>query len=206
MRKVHVTEGSMTEEKPRRFKIEKIIKIAAYVIIFTLCLMFIIRCFMVADKSTFDELYPTDSLRDAYADGEIAIMTVKVEEEIAEDGYFAAYAFYYCPEAKEVQCAVRWNNSVYEYTDMEVGHEYVFYFLNEGTGEKYPARAVDSAKKSIYNYRKLVADGVELGEYDRLTLKMEIRDGYESQQVIRYGEQPLKDYKIPKKILTKLGE
>ncbi len=206
MRKTRVPEGNMSEDKPRRFKIEKIIKIAAYVIIFTLCLMFIIRCFMVADKSTFDELYPTDSLRSAYADGEIAIMTVKVEEEIAEDGYFAAYAFYYCPEAGEVQCAVRWNNSVYEYTDMEVGHEYFFYFLNEGTGEKYPARAVDSAKKSIYNYRKLVADGVELGETDRLTLRMEIRDGYESSQVIRYGEQPLKDYKIPKKILNQIGE
>ena len=206
MKKSHLTEGNMSAEKPRGIKIEKIIKIAAYVIIFTLCLMFIVRCFMVADKSTFDDLYPTDSLRAAYTDGEIEITTVRVEEEIAEDGYFAAYAFYFCSEAGEVQCTVRWNDSVYEYTDMEKGHEYVFYFLNEGTGEKYPARAIDSAKKSIYNYRKLVADGVELGEYDRLTLKMEIRDGYESSQVIRYGEQPLKDCKIPKKILKQLGE
>ena len=196
----------MSAEKPRGIKIEKIIKIAAYVIIFTLCLMFIVRCFMVADKSTFDNLYATDSLRAAYADGEIEIKTVRVEEEIAEDGYFAAYAFFYCPEAGEVQCTVRWNDSTYEYTDMEKGHEFAFYFLNEETGDKYPARAVDSAKKSIYNYRKLIADGVELGENARLTLKMEIRDGYESSQVIRYGEQPLKDYKIPKKILTKLGE
>ena len=187
-------------------KVEKIIKRAAYAIIFILCLMFIVRCFMVADKSTFDDLYVTDSLRAAYADGEIEIVTVKVEEEIAEDGYFAAYAFYFCPEVGEVQCTVRWNDSVYEYTDMEKGHEYVFYFLNEETGEKFPARAIDSAKKSIYNYRKLTADGVNLGESARLTLKMEIRDGYESQQVIRYGEQPLKDCKIPKKILKQLGE
>lgn len=196
----------MSKSKPHRVKIEKIIKIAAYVIIFTLCFMFVVRCFMVADKSTFDEIYPTDSLRAAYADGEIEMKTVKVEEEIATDGYFAAYAFYFCPEAGEVQCTVRWNDSTYEYTDMEKGHEYAFYFLNEGTGEKYPARALDSAKKAMYNYRKLVADGVELGESDRLTLKMEIRDGYESSQVIRYGEQPLKDCKVPKKILNQLGE
>jgi len=185
---------------------EKIIKRAAYAIIFILCLMFIIRCFMVADKSTFDELYPTDGLRAAYADGEIEIKTVKVEAEISEDGYFAAYAFYYCPEAGEVQCAVRWNDSAYEYTDMEKGYEFAFYFFNEETGEKFSARAIDSTKKSIYNYRKLVANNVTLGEYDRLTLKMEIRDGYESKQVIRYGEQPLKDYKIPKKILKQISE
>ncbi len=185
---------------------EKIIKRCAYIIIFVLCLMFVIRCIMVADKSTFDELYVTDALCEAYSDGVLEIKTVKAEEEIAADGYFSAYAFYYSPEAREIQVTVRWNDSVYEYTDMEKGYEYEFCILNEATGERFPAVAVDSVKKTLYNYRKLTVPNVNVGETDRLTVVMYLRDGYESTQVIRYGEQPFKDYKLPAKFLEKLSE
>ncbi len=184
---------------------EKIVKKCAVIIIFILCLMFILRCCMVADKSTFDELYITEGLRAAYSDGELVIKTVKVEEEIADDGYFSAYALFYAPETGELQITVRWNDSVYDYTDMAEGHEYSFYILNETTGERFPATAIDSRKKILYNFRKLVADNVNIGDGDRITVVMELRDGFESTQIIRYGEQPLKDYSIPKKLLEKLG-
>ncbi len=183
---------------------EKIVKKCAVIIIFILCFMFILRCCMVADKSTFDELYITDRLRDAYSDGELVIKTVNVEEEIADDGYFCAYALFYSPETGDVQITVRWNDSVYDYTDMATGHEYSFYILNETTGERFPATAIDSIKKTLYNYRKLSAENVNVSEGDRLTVVMELRDGFESTQVVRYGEQPFKEYKIPKKLLAEL--
>ena len=63
----------------------KIIKQIATAILFIICGMFIFRCCMVADKSIFDELFATDTLVTAYADGDFAVKTVKVEKEIAEE-------------------------------------------------------------------------------------------------------------------------
>jgi len=174
----------------------KIIKQIATAILFIICGMFIFRCCMVADKSIFDELAATPSLVTAYADGDLAVKTVKVEKEIADDGYFAAYAFCFIPETGEVQVTVRWNDSVYEYTDMTKGHEYSFHLLNETTGETFPLTVLESKKRAIYNYRKLSADAVNLGDTDTLTVVMELRDGFESTQVVRYGEQPFEEYKL----------
>ena len=174
----------------------KIIKQIATAILFIICGMFIFRCCMVADKSIFDELFATDTLVTAYTDGDFAVKTVKVEKEIADDGYFSAYAFYFIPETGEVQVTVRWNDSVYEYTDMTQGHEYVFHLLNEATGETFPLTTLEAKKRAIYNYRKLTASAVNLGDADTLTVVMELRDGFESTQVVRYGEQPFEDYKL----------
>ena len=174
----------------------KIIKQIATAILFIICGMFIFRCCMVADKSVFDELSATPALAAAYADGELEVKTVKVEKEIADDGYFAAYAFFFIPETGEVQVTVRWNDSVYEYTDMTKGHEYSFHLLNETTGETFPLTALESKKRAIYNYRKLSAEAVNPGDADTLTVVMELRDGFESTQVVRYGEQPFEDYTL----------
>ncbi len=174
----------------------KFIKRFTTAVVLIICGMFILRCCLVADESVFDELYATDALVAAYADGVLDIKTVKVEKEIADDGYFTAYAFYFIPETGEVQVAVRWNDSAYEYTSMEAGHEYTFHLLNEATGETFPMTSLDAEKRWMYNYRKMSAGGVNLGETDTLTVVMELRDGFESKQVVRYGEQPFEDYKL----------
>lgn len=174
----------------------KAIKRVATAILFIICGMFVLRCCMVADKSVFDDLTATPTLVSAYADGNMTVKTVKVEAEIADDGYFSAYSFYFVPENGEVQITVRWNDSVYNYTDMTEGHEYSFHLLNETTGETFPLTALESKKRSIYNYRKLDAVGVNLGDSDKLTVVMELRDGFESTQVIRYAEQPLEVHKL----------
>lgn len=175
------------------------------VIMFTICGLFILRCCMVSDKSVFDEIYPTDALRSAYSDGESLMYTVDMQAELADDGYFAAYAFYYNPESGEVQLAVRWNDSVYDYTGMEVGHEYVFHLLNETTGKIYPAETVDSTERLMYSYRKLVIPGVAINEGDQITAVMELRDGFESTQVLKYGEQELEEYRVRGSLLKELS-
>ena len=185
---------------------KKTVKILAYAILFIICAMFIFRCCMAADKSKFSKLEATDALRDAYADGVSEMFSVKIEREMSEDGYFSAYGFYYNSEVGEVQLAVRWNDSVYDYTDMEKGHEFSFYLLNETTGEKYPMTAVGSSKFSFYNYRKLTADGVSVENDEQLTVIMELRDGYESRQIIKYDEQPFKNYSPSKSFIKKLAE
>lgn len=180
---------------------EKFVKYTASAILFILCGMFIFRCCMVADKSTFDSLDLTDGLASALADGETTVWTVdRVEREISESGYFCAYAFYWIPESSEVQCTVRWNDSAYEYTGMDAGYEYTFHLLNETTGETFPCTAISSEKNSIYNFRKLVSSGVNLTDTERLTVVMELRDGYTDTQIIKFAEQPMKEYKVPKNL------
>ena len=95
---------------------EKFVKNFATFILLAVCGIFVIRCFMVADKSAFAKPAATDLLKSAYSDGESVTYSVKMHKEISEDGYFSAYGFYYTPEVGEVQLAVRWNDSVYEYT------------------------------------------------------------------------------------------
>ena len=181
---------------------EKFVKYTATAILFILCGMFVFRCCLVADKSTFSDLTATDGLTAALADGETTVYTVnRVEREISESGYFCAYAFYWIPETGEIQCTVRWNDSAYEYTSMEEGYEYTFHLLNETTGEIYPCTAIGSEKNSIYNFRKLVAEGASVTDTERLTVVMELRDGYTDTQILKFAEQPMKEYKIPGKLL-----
>ena len=183
----------------------KIVKRAATAIVFIIIGLFVIRCCMAADKSKFSSLTATDALKAAWADGESEILTVRVESEIAKDGYFSAYGFYYNPESGEVQFAVRWNRSVYRYTDMAEGHEFVFHLLNETTGETFPAHAAESDSLSVYQYRKMIAEGVRVGNEEQLTVVMELRDGFESVQVLKYAEQPFETYKVKSGFLREVG-
>ena len=191
-----------TEKKPSA---GKIVRITATVIVFSIIGLFVFRCWMVADKSRFSKPVSTDALRSAWADGDSEMLTVKVESELADDGYFAAYGFYYNPESGEVQFAVRWNRSVYEYTDMTPGHEFSFYLLNETTGETWPAEAAEQGSMLIYQYRRMRAEGVRVGDGEQLTAVMELRDGFESRQVLKYAEQPFKPYKLPAKLAKELA-
>lgn len=179
---------------------EKFVKRFATVIILMLCAMFVVRCLMVSDKSEFSKPAATELLKQAYADGESVTYTAKQYKEISDDGYYSAYGFYYTPESGEVQVAVRWNDSVYEYTGMEEGHEFSFYLLNETTGAKYPAAAVEAKDKNIYNFRRLVAEGVSLEENEALSVVMELRDEHESVHPVKYAEQPFKEYKLPSSV------
>ena len=185
-------------------KAGKIIKTAATAFVFVVIAMFVIRCCMAADKSKFSVLTPTDALRAAWSDGESDILTCKVEAELSADGYFAAYGFYYNPESGEVQFAVRWNRSVYRYTDMPEGHEFAFRLRNEATGEEWPARAIDADAMSVYSYRKMLAEGVRLDDASQLSVVMELRDGFESVQVLKHAEQPLVEYKPKKDFLSEV--
>lgn len=182
---------------------KKILRIGT-AIIFILCALLIWRSCMVADKSTFSKPIATDALIAAYEDGDSKILTVKISAEISDDGYFTAYAFYYNPESGEAQFAVRWNDSVYEYTDMEAGYEYSFYLLNETTGETYPVSAIESKKNLFYNYRRMVSSGVKVEEDEKLVLVMELRDEYTSTIVIKHAEQQFKEYKLPNKLKKEL--
>ncbi len=182
----------------------KFVKKAGAAIVLILCALFILRCCMVADKSVFSKLIPTDALKSAYSDGESVMQTIKISSEMSERGYFSAYGFYYNEESGEVQLALRWNDSAYGYTDTAEGAEFDFILRNITTGEEYPVEIVDSKKRSIYNYRKILSDGVKIGAGDRLAAVMLLRDGYEDSITIKWEEQPMVEYKVKSGVMKEL--
>ena len=192
------------EENEKKLTAGKVVRIAATVFVFVVIGLFVIRCWMAADKSRFSDPIPTDALRSAWADGESEMLTVKISAELAKDGYFSAYGLYYNPESGEAQFAVRWNRSVYGYTDMPEGHEFTFYLLNETTGEVFPAQAVESAHMSVYQYRRMIAEGVRVAADEQLTAVMDLRDEFDSRQVLKYAEQPFVSAKLKGKLLKQL--
>ncbi len=99
-----------------------------------------------------------------------------------------------------MQVTVRWNDSAATYTDMEKGHEYTFHLLNETTGETYPATAVGKTDRFMYHYRHLVVPGVVIGAEDQISVVMELRDGYEDTQVVKYALQPLIEKRLPSSV------
>ncbi len=183
---------------------EKFVKVLGTIIVLALSSMFVIRCIIAADKSMFSSPVATDNWCEAYSDGESLTYSVDISAEMSEDGYFSAYGFYYNTESGEAQLAVRWNNSVYTYTDMEEGHEFEFFLRNDTTGEEFPAVCTESGEKWMYNYRRLIAEGVSVGEGDQFSAVMKLRDGYESTQVIKYDEQEFTVFKPSKKLLKTL--
>ena len=183
---------------------KKAIKITAVILLFLTCGFFIFRCCMVSDKSVLKDLYITDGLRHAYADGESIIYTVNIAQEISSDGYFSAYAFYYNPESSEAQITIRYNDSVFNYLDSDEVYEFDFLIRNTTTGEEFSARTVESAEKYMYNFRKLIIEGFTYNEGDELFIVMKHRGGTESTHLIKAAEQPSTEYKVSGKLLSSL--
>lgn len=173
---------------------KKAISITAEVLVFVLVGLFILRCCMVADTSVFSKPKMTDALREAYADGVSTVFIHTQTSELSTDGYFKAFNMFYNAESGELQLAVRWNDSTYEKTGAEKGTEFAFYVTNDTTGEKYDCTAIESDKRAMYNYRRIVAEGVALASDEQLTAVMTYGDGGESSQVVKYDGQPFKEY------------
>jgi len=184
---------------------EKTVKRIGVVLVAVLCGLFIFRCCMVADTSVFGKPTATDALREAYADGESVLYRHDQTEEIADDGYFAAYAMYYNPESGEVQLAVRYNNSVYDYTYTEEGTEFSFVLENETTGERFPCEIIESKNRSLYRYRRLRTTVTSIDSADQIVAVMLVNDEYESRQVVKYDGQPWKEYAITSSLKKALG-
>ncbi len=180
---------------------KKFVKIFAYIIIFTLCGAFVLRCILVADTSVFSKPVMTEQMMAAYTEDKADdfVLTVDVAPEMSESGYFRAYGFYYIPSVGQAQFTVRWNDSAYTYTDMAQGTEFAFEIRNVTTGESYPAVAVESKERAMYNFRRMTAEGVSFGKEDDVIVVMHLRDGYTDKQFLHAANQPVKEYKLTEK-------
>jgi len=180
-------------------KVGRIAKNTVIFLLFFICGLFIFRCCFAADRSTLNDIIPTDGLRAAYAaDGELEILSHEVVREISEDGYMAAYAFVWIPEAGEVQLTVRYNDSVYEYNGLPAGDTFTFVLTDSKSGKVYEAAVLAEEKKWMYNFRRLSFSGVEITEGNDLVLCMLCGGEEISQDTVHYADQNavLRPYKL----------
>ena len=175
----------------------KWIKRFIYTVVLALCAIIVLRCCMSADRSTLTELYVTPELTEAYADGELEVW--KLEEnakEIAQDGYFSAYGFRYIPECNQLQATVRYNVSVFGYTGLP--QDTALRFLLCCEDDTATLRAPDyeeELSRSLYVYRKLVWNNVEIGDLN-WQIYLDLEDGSYSVSPLRYAEQKYRNYRL----------
>lgn len=154
-------------------KASKIAKTVVTAIVFILCGMFILRCCVASDQSVLNDLTPNDVLRTAYGENpDLEILTHETPREISEDGYMAAYALLLIPEANQVQVTVRYNDSLFSYNDLPEDTLLSYSLTVSGTGAEIAPTSVEDSEKWMYNYRRLVFDGVVITDETNLTVNI----------------------------------
>lgn len=151
-------------------------KIAKYVItfiVFFLCGLFIFRCCIASDQSVLKQLTVTDSLREAYAaDPDIDMITHKMPFELSEDGYLMGYSLVMIPEISETQITLRYNDSIFSYNDLPEDATFTYRLTDSVTGEEIVGEVLASQDKWMYNYRRVIFDGISWTEENNLTVSL----------------------------------
>ena len=187
----------------------KIIKGVLLGLVLAVCALFIWRITLLTDTRTLKSISPDEINRAAYkaASGSPVCFTHEIRDEISKEGLFGAYGLVYIKDAHQVQFTVRYNDSVYKYTDYESGTEFRYYLKNEVTGEYTEATRSESAERFMYNYRRLVFDGYDLGEDADIYLYISdgrAEDAFDSLP-IHYAKLPMDEYKLTKADKAALG-
>ena len=97
-----------------------------------------------------------------------SIYHYKRNDNLSKDGKFMASYVYYVTETGEFQITLRYNNSTlkklaedYKLEDIPSGEPFVF-TLTDQNGKVYTEYEYYSAKKNLYNYRKLIFKGIDM--------------------------------------------
>ena len=151
-------------------------KIAKYIltfIVFFLCGLFIFRCCIAADQSVLKQLTVTDSLREAYAaDPDLEMLTHEMPFEISEDGYLSGYALVMIPSIEQTQITLRYNDSIYSYNELPEDAYFTYRLTDSETGEEVIGKVLASQDKWMYNYRRVVFDGLSWTQENNLTVSL----------------------------------
>ena len=180
-------------------KTGRIAKITVISIMYILIGLFIFRCCFASDRSTLNDLVPTDALSAASADGVIPeMLTHDIVTEISQDGNVACYAFVYIPEIREVQITVRYNSSIYEKESLPTDTVFTFGLTDSDTKEEVPGEILETKTVWMYTYHRLVFRNVSITDTNDLLLQMYAGDKAVAVDVLHYKDQNvvLKPYKL----------
>lgn len=162
-----------SEYDPKPSKTGKIIKktllytlrIASF---FVIALLFW-RIFSGGDPKSMQKFLWTEETIESYQNDPDSFKAYyyRHKDNLTTDGKFAASYVYYVPSEKQIQITLRYNDSTLEklmrdYSLSDVPTEEPFVFvLTDGSGKNYTEYKYVSDTKNMYNYRRLVFDGID---------------------------------------------
>lgn len=165
-------------------------KIVVSAIVFILCGLFILRCCVAADQSVLDSLTVNEALKRAYAaDPSLSMITHDTPFEISEDGYMTAYALVIIPDAEQVQITVRYNDSIFSYNSLPEDAPFTYTLTDSESGAVIAAVPAEQAEKWMYNYRRLVFDGVPFTDESNLTVAIWCGEEKITEELIHHADQ-----------------
>ncbi|MBQ8746853.1 MAG: hypothetical protein IJZ08_03190 [Clostridia bacterium] len=151
-------------------------KIAKHIItfiVFLLCGLFIFRCCIAGDQSVLKSLTVTDTLREAYAwNPDLEMLTHEMPFELSEDGYLSGYALVMIPSIAETQITLRYNDSIFSYNDLPEDATFTYRLTDSVTGAEVVGEVLASQDKWMYNYRRVIFDGLSWTEENNLTVSL----------------------------------
>lgn len=202
----------------------KIFKTIIVVGVFIVCAMFILRI-ALADyyPARAKAILDNEALESAYSENGGLPPRAYLQEPVTpydnkEKAHFFFNFFVYIPDADQVQLTLRYNNSTLEdlKKDMELDAipegdtDELRFYLRDASGQVYPCIEENYSEFLIYNYRRLVFDGVtlalndtEIGSAGYFYLDVYYGDA-DVENDVPYGsmlvfvpEKPVKDYTLP---------
>ncbi len=153
----------------------RILKYSVLTLIFGIIAFLLVRILMAEYyPPEMKALTPTDNLKAAYAadpDLEIRRQDLAISYDNAEFALFMAAHQYYSPAAGELQIALRYNESTlgevqkdFSLTERPAPSPDLFDFtLYDDNGNRYPLSLMKTGEKYMYQYYKLIFEGVDFG-------------------------------------------
>lgn len=169
------------------------------------------RIFMMEDNDLLSELFATENAVAVYAeDPEEGFKYHAVADDLADDGYYSANGLIYIESKNELQITARYNDSLYTYLNTPDTTEFYYTLVDTSTENTYEGKVLDQGEKYMYNYEKLVFEGVEIGESSELYLFLHFEDKYPVEGeteglLIHHADQTFKSYKLSKDEIAALG-
>ena len=171
-----IKEKLLTSLKKMTFS--KIIKFIFVLLIIAVYTLLLGRMFLARYTGSMAKYAWTNNAIKTYEQTtDFTLMTQNLSKTIDDNGYFSISNYVYIPEINEVQFTVRYNNSTVDtlenfYTDVsDIGETFVF-TLTDNNGNVYDSYKYLSKSNLIYNFRRLVFEGVDLSNAGTLYLNV----------------------------------
>ena len=153
--------------------IGRILKYTVFALILFVYVFLMFRMCGVSDSKTMSEFIWNEESVTAYNNnpGSFKITIVnKKDSALTSDGKFAVSNIHITGTG-QIQFTIRYNNSTvkqiikdYKLETEPVGEPFIYILTNTNTGETFRSYQYVAEKKLIYNYRKIIFDGIDLNE------------------------------------------
>jgi len=166
-------------------KVKTVLKLLVFLTSLCIYLFFFFRVCSSNDPKVMQQIVWNETTVAAYQQEPDAFQAFEQfpSAYMTVDGSFWITNIVYLPQAKQLQVTVKYNDSTLRKLKEAIGSDYQIpdepfvYYLVDDNGTRYDEYSFISDEKSIYNYRRLVFENIDLTDVSIMYIKMESVDG-----------------------------